>query len=147
MKLMLLILPLLTSCSPDNNAFSGIDPIFIPYYNDFYMQYGVMPAVSIEFKKLNAPVIVGVCDQYTDGYRQIQIDKNTWDSIDSNAKFVLIFHELGHCVFNRLHNRQVLNDGCPASIMNPSNFSGTCWMNHTQYYLNELPKPEVGDAI
>lgn len=150
MKWPLLVIILCGACSQQNavdvGAFNNIDPTFMPFYNAFSATYGVTVNTPIAFVPQTG-VVVGKCTTYYDGHRQIEIDPVFWNTIPLNQQTVLIFHELGHCVLNRLHNWNRMADGCPASIMQISNFGDPCYMLHKAEYISELPNAEPGDHL
>jgi hypothetical protein len=91
---------------------------------------------------------VGVCEVYSDGSKQIHFNQDWWPTTNSLAKKILVFHELGHCYFNRGHDTRLYPDGHPYSIMNPvidpvvSFFSA-----NTAYYINELKNPVALNTV
>jgi hypothetical protein len=125
---------------------AGVDPVFQPYYNTFYLTYNINPRVPIGLKSLVFP-IGGECNSFSDGGKEIAVDSTFWTNASDLGREQLVFHELGHCIFGRLHNRMTLPDGCPKSIMNPYNFSDACYSAHRTEYLQELPYYEPGDAL
>ena len=148
---LLLVLPfILIGCAPqqdiDPGVISGIDPAFNSYYAAFDTVYGTKVSIAIGFAALPQP-IAGQCMKYGDGWRQIEIDPTYWASVDDDTRMVLVFHELGHCVFNRLHNWDTMSDGCPLSIMQTDNFGDPCYAMHQADYLAELPHSEAGDHL
>ena len=62
-----------------------------------------------------AEEVLGNCQD-----KVVSLNQETWDSTDEQGKEILVFHALGHCVFNRGHRMDfnVMN-GCPRSIMYP----------------------------
>lgn len=75
-----------------------VDPQFKPYYDSFHSRYNVSPynisAHFYETKDNNR----GYCSG--DG---IFLDRANWHSARDNEKEYLVFHELGHCVWNLKH--------------------------------------------
>lgn len=149
---LLLVLPfILIGCAPqvqttDPGAFNSIDPAFVPYYNSFDAMYGTKVATPIAFVAQKYPT-VGECMKYSDGHRQIEVDPDYWEYLDPQSRTVLIYHELGHCVFNRLHNWDTFADGCPLSIMQFDDFGDPCYSLHEADYMAELPHAEIGDHL
>lgn len=141
------LLLLLGGCARGNHHdIVGIDSTFQPYYDSFGATYGIYVGVPIGFMTLAAPMD-GQCRTYNDGYRQIAIDPTYWQSASEADRKNVIWHELGHCLFNRLHNRLTLSDGCPKSIMNPYTFGDPCMTRHFAEYVQELPYAEAGDYL
>ena len=64
--------------------------------------------------------VLGSC---TLGQKIVKINKEIWNDYDRNIQKEVIYHELGHCLLNRMHNNKRLlinNYSVPASIMNES---------------------------
>ncbi len=150
----LLFILIATGCArpaSDPGAFNTIDPTFNQYYASFsaaennaqfYMPIALVSQVS---------PIVGRCVVYDDGHRQIEIDPAFWMGADQDTRTVLVWHELGHCVFNRTHNHSYFVDSggnyCAFSIMNPYIFGDPCFTNNRVAYEQELPHAEPGDYL
>lgn len=121
---------------------SGVDPAFQVYSQEFAEYYHTDQSVPIHFSTLNSSPLgelVGECVTYSDGARQILIDPGYWSQLDEVSRKDVIYHELGHCKFGRVHTSAILNDLCPTSIMNPYVFGDPCWAEHEAQYLTELP--------
>lgn len=103
----------------------------------------------ISKKKVNVPIIygeldlsyAGVCTMWSDGYREIKINRVYWLFYSDAQKEILVFHELGHCVLGLKHN-DTKSSGCPASIMRSYLFSvdeaQDCYDNNRLFYLEEI---------
>jgi len=51
---------------------------------------------------------------------------------------MLVFHELGHAVLKRRHEKFVdIGDGCPTSAMYYK-IAATCFEGHVNHYVEEL---------
>lgn len=106
---------------------------------------------------------IGLCWWFPTGDLRIEIDKTYWKTSDFDEKKFLIYHELEHCIRNRLHTdkkheikdifdffekigyyigifvkKGFLLDGCPASLMSYSAMGSTCRNKHYLHYINEL---------
>jgi hypothetical protein len=90
----------------------------------------------------------------------IEIDTTYWYSSTPTSKYFTILHEMGHCVCYIHHSQPTqgllgkledflfklgvwkkkgfLDDGCPASIMFPSEFAESCYLKHFYHYINEF---------
>lgn len=151
MRLLLILPIILIGCAPsiDSNhdgSISGIDPAFNSCYQKFGQQFNMNVGIPIGFRPQSG-FTVSECKTYSDGYKDIEVDPDFWASIDADTQCELIDHELGHCVFNRLHSRGILNDGCPASIMYPNVFGDPCFSLHLSEYMQELPHRQPGDYL
>lgn len=84
--------------------------------------------------------IAGQCATYTDGSREVRIDRDYWTRASLTEKEMLVFHELGHCVLGRAHDDGSDNRGFCVSIMNSG--IGECVnrynRNNRELYLDEL---------
>lgn len=127
---------------------SELNTYLISFKNTFKVETNY---VATEFATLEAPT-VGLCWSYDDGSRKIQIDSNYWKSVNSQGKEQLMWHEAGHCVFNRGHNDETMQikvklngeedytyGEVPKSIMNSYVF-GEEWYYNTlkNHYIKEL---------
>ena len=100
----------------------GINPEFVPYIGLYTYHKGRAPDYEIHmgFANLSGDNI-GLCMRWTDGYRQILIDKEYWDNSNESLRVSLVFHELGHCDLNREHSSD------PNSIMYEYNIGSFNW--------------------
>ena len=85
---------------------------------------------------------VGRCYSYSNGYREIIIDKPYWDNASLNQKESLMLHELGHCVLYKEHNSaeiEIEDISIKESIMYPF-VIGSYWYydRFKEYYYEEL---------
>lgn len=117
------------------------DPAFIPYliaFEDQYRSFGVtIVAIDIQFyPTLAAQNELGECELHQD---KIEISQQYWGGLSDLSKQNLIYHELGHCIFNRVHTTTTFADGCPTSIMNSDLLSDGCFIAHKDALLAELP--------
>jgi hypothetical protein len=131
MKALLLIAAILTSCGSevsDFHHFTGSPDDYDkkvnlgPYapYVKLFVQYAEeyeapVKIDDLEFKTadIEEENIMGRCHRYDHGTPTIVIDSIYWDKISPTQRIALVFHELGHCVLNRIHVEEGL------SIMNP----------------------------
>lgn len=116
------------------------NPLFSAYVKQFESDFNVKVKIPIVFEKLN-PHYAGTCYIWSDGYRQISINKNHWDSYSEEQREQLIFHELGHCVYNLGHN-DLHENNCPVSIMRSFMFSSyeseNCYLPNRESYIEDL---------
>jgi hypothetical protein len=130
----------LTSCGKP--AFH--DQAFSIYLSNFSSYYNVSVAgTTVEFETLEDDA-VGVCDMSDN---EIKIDPEYWYNADDYEKEELIYHELGHCVFNLEHNEDLVQMPnmpvgamMPVSIMYPYTLDSTLYAENRDYYLAELKK-------
>jgi hypothetical protein len=79
----------------------------------------MFPAFPMPWAPKGAEVI-GMCTPLviSDLTPEIRINKKYWDSATDAQQYLLLAHELGHCEFWLMHDNKMLDDGCPASLMN-----------------------------
>lgn len=133
----------------DPRSFTGVDPKLLPYYERFESDFNLIiddvPARIVDLEGNRAGVCWTWC--YMDGtsFNAIEIDREYLDKISDNDSKVeqLMYHELGHCVFNSPH-RDGYVDGThmPLSIMKPTAFGDyyiyKYYEPEHEYYLDEL---------
>ena len=146
----LLILLLLTSCGkflPSDvlridkpYKVKKTDKTFSFYVSKFEKEFKIKVRVPIVFESLK-PFYSGVCYIWNDGYKQISINKEHWNSYNIEQREQLIYHELGHCIYELKHNDLMLKD-CPASIMRSFMFSifeiQECYNPNRKNYISNM---------
>lgn len=97
------------------------------------------PQLEIQIASLDAwgASVIGLC-QTGSGLRRVTFDPDFWNSVSETQREQLAHHEFGHCMLYRGHRTALLTSGKPASLMYPSVFSATTYMNGYDYYLAEL---------
>lgn len=86
--------------------------------------------------------IIGVCEIYSDGSKKVHMNEDWWPSGTELQKRILVYHELGHCHFNRAHDSRLFSDGHPYSVMHPIIDALVAhFTNFKSYYLSELSGP------
>lgn len=122
-KLILLFLLLLTSCSSESIRVTpkqpGVDYVFSPYIDDYWHIINTkhnkyrhiydqrIKKLSINFTNLGGSAI-GRCHWLLNGEFEIEIDKGYWDRANFLSKKFLIYHELEHCIRFRMHTHEDL---------------------------------------
>ena len=94
----------------DPRSINGVDSAFneeIKTYLDYKSEFrgisGLSYDIPIQFGELDGDT-VGLCTRWSNGYRQIVIDRSYWYSTSYQRRLSLIAHELGHCDLNLGHN-------------------------------------------
>lgn len=108
-----------------------------PVFHEYLDQLPLRSNVPIIFEKRDKG-IAGTCTKWTDGYREIQIDKDYWEQIDEAHRLELLAHEIGHCDYDLEHNNEMSEDNCPMSIMYDTNFGNPCFDRYFDYYMEEI---------
>jgi hypothetical protein len=146
----LFLLLLLTACKkesknaviiPGGGTIEEGLPSTVPYV-DTFIEYrilsggpGSVGSAVIQFTSELGQYTLGVCYM---GTGQIRINQNLWRVLNNLSREELIFHELGHCLFNRYHENSLLPNGRPASIMNQYHLGATIYSGNYRYYLEEF---------
>lgn len=108
MRILIPLLLIMVSCAPKPN---NHDPRTITHNNEFdsYIEHyiqekgsGLEYDIPINFGKLDKNYI-GICTVWSTGHRQIEIDREYWESASYRYRMSLIAHELGHCDLNKGH--------------------------------------------
>lgn len=79
------------------------DPQFETYIQDFN-QIHKIDDLSVILSEDLPDLRLGVCNKIPDKTPEITIRRSYWMAVDTWGKRALLFHELGHCVLNLLHN-------------------------------------------
>ncbi len=77
---------------------------------------------------------VGICKQR--GMKEVLIDRKFWERSSQLKKELIVFHELGHCYLNKMHDNEATPDGICQSIMRSG--QGGCIDFYTQKTRAEL---------
>ncbi len=124
---------------------AGLEPYVLKFIDDAKAQ-GVdvvpeltSPQLEIQIAKLDSygSSVIGLCETGTN-LRRVTFDPDFWNVVSETQRELLAHHELGHCMLYRGHRTTVLTSGVPASIMYPSIFSNSTYLNNYDYYQQEL---------
>lgn len=99
-----------------------VDPALVPYTQSFEQAYHLkLKDVVVKFGNLsNGTETDGDCEKDPVGASVINIDFGFWQGADDTQREMVLFHELGHCVFGRVHKMDLTPDGVFAvSLMYP----------------------------
>ena len=144
----------------------GLPAPLAPYFMNFAFisgMYGwdvekILDGLTIGFYRINnkdkADHTVAWCNYIT---KEIGFDYDIWQMLSEDQKFLIFFHEMGHCAFDRMHtqkgtdkweNLQIFlgliktvdnfEDGCPGSLMHPFMLEAKCIEAHAEEYLVEF---------
>lgn len=112
---------------------------FVEQFEDRYnTQVGYIDISFID--KYDDPQQVGECNRYYYRNPAITIRKSYWKQANYDRKLIMLFHELGHCAFNREHNESIYRDGCNKSFMSAILMSSGCFELHKNEIYNELKR-------
>lgn len=131
------------ACSRDDLNY--IDPAFQSYVDMFFEEAQIRNvnisqddfSFSVNFGEESN---LGICFPSTN---RILISRIQWGRLSELSKQYLIFHEMGHCILERLHDNEVLPNGECKSMMQGGE-GNECRMNIDNfevwrtYYLDEL---------
>lgn len=138
---------ILASCSTFQNTHLELNE-FKPWVDSFQEEHdkfgGYLIVTNLIIRKTRLfGSMVGFCD-YEAPTPTITIDATFWDNSDTIIQELLIFHELGHCIINRVHKTTMNQDLMPESIMYPyiTEFQGQVnelyYESHRNSYMKEL---------
>lgn len=83
--------------------------------------------------------LIGLCMPMFEPH-QILVNEQWWNENDEDAREMVIWHELGHCVLGRPHKADMVN-GHPVSIMYPNTKvleDKEYYKSHKEQYTREL---------
>lgn len=100
----------------------------------------VIDNLVIVYKDLE-PTVGGTCLLNGVNTPLITINSAIFYNVTKITQKMILYHELGHCVLGREHNDVNLPSGLPASIMNSWIIDDIYFIQHEDYYLNELFNP------
>lgn len=135
---------LLTSCGKPPVQSAEV----VPYLQAFNEQYS---GLNVDAFKLDVELVDqldGVSDEsasHTPGEcmpynsHKIELSRSLWDKMSDTMRKSLVFHELGHCVFNRVHLDTKYSDGCPTTLMSTNLIPDGCVAAHHDDLFSELP--------
>jgi len=72
------------------------------------------------------------------GDNYIEFSKTAWQRLNNIQRLVLMSHELLHCDCNMDHKDDILEDGCPASVMHTFAPRLECIEKHLVRYFDEI---------
>ena len=138
MKYLIIMVLMLNACG--NGPLTSSEDAIYEQVADFEKLYDADAAyISIDLVDSLPPSdkgkMVGLCTSS----REIKLLKGFWDKQDELGRKVLLFHELGHCYFGRIHRDDKYPDGCPKSIMSTMLISVSCFLQHRSELIAELP--------
>jgi hypothetical protein len=142
--------------------YHGVDPKAAPIVDQWLSlakDHGIAfdNTVTIGFKDINKGLTVGLSNLRID-FREIDLDKNFWDSSSLTIRRILLYHELCHSYCYRLHDYEkfksypeaeelktaprkgpgYFEDSCPTSLMFPIVIGESCFLSHYQHYIDEM---------
>lgn len=135
------------SCKQDEVP--DVDPEFQAYVDQFFKEWQDrgedVSAEDFDFTVnfgLPNGAVAGLCRTFT---HEIEINEFHWANSSEERKEHVIFHELGHCLLDRPHDNQLMDNGECKSIMKGTE-ENTCARNYESsiwrdYYVDELFDP------
>ncbi len=139
MRIRILVLALLaTGCNT-----LKVDPSLQEYITRFEKASPGMTIVDLEagFGDLSKDKYAGVC--YSGGLGDtptVVIDTQFWAKADDTLREQVVFHELGHCILQRIHvaGSRADNIDAPVSLMHSGVFSEAVYVKYRADYIKEL---------
>ena len=118
-----------------------INPVLKSHIDRFERLYNVkILQLRLQFKD-NLPrtknkITLGICQFKT--VPTIYLNKSQYFQLSPLQQEVVVFHELGHCILGLAHLNQLMDDGCPTTVMYPELLSTICYERHRRHYLRHL---------
>ncbi len=143
-RLLLVWAMIMPGCFPHNRAF---DKELSSFARAAYSEgrFVDMSKIRIVFSDFVQFPVLAMCfpDKETP---IIMVSRMTYDQSDDVYKEAVIWHELGHCVLDRMHTTDLKDDGHPVSLMYPNTFTISdrkYWAEHKAEYIHELFKKDI----
>lgn len=147
----LIIALLMSGCGSPSTEFEGIDQAFEPYIELLSKEFSVRGRglelnLPINFKDLGSEVD-GLCKEHKRGGRtahEIFINPSRWEGMSDDMRLAVLTHEIGHCVYGRGHDDEVIElegEQALATLMFNSVAALVItgqWERHREYYFNEF---------
>lgn len=122
---LLLLISMCLSCEKESEeliTYPDASLELVPYFYSFEKE-AAKRSIKVDLRKAEIKgrltiihgSAVGVCNKQE--VREILIDQKFWDTSSNLKKELIVFHELGHCFLNRVHNNQISPNGTCLSIM------------------------------
>lgn len=150
MRLTILLILVLSACCQAHNKQVSIPAEVQPYIDSFQADAGSQNVglkiddLVVQFDSLDQPdqVVYGRCVYGYNMTPVVKLDKSHWDNGSSTFRETLVYHELGHCLLNRLHINllwQAPNGArTPFSIMYANSAALDYYQMYRQHYIQEL---------
>jgi hypothetical protein len=139
--------PVISPILPEHNKFSTETAELKSYVSMFerdsviYGEGVIIKDLVVRFGDVGAPrngsVTLAKCYRTTDKAPEVVVGIKQWRNLSNTGKMLLVYHELGHCVLNRLH----INREDTISIMNPTLMPEKVYKENKEESLRELFDP------
>jgi hypothetical protein len=116
----------------------GVWPTEVAHHIAAYSELSTTKPIGliVEFGAL-PDKIVGQCIRWTNGRKVVTLNPLYWGALDEETRFVIIAHELGHCLEGYEH-RGALKNGYITSLMNVYLLPLNMYQSRKQYYHSEF---------
>jgi hypothetical protein len=121
-----------------------VEAEFVPFVEKFQAEAAAngrplqITDLVVKFGDMQSSSETGACEINGDETPTITVSQAAWNRRSDAEREELMFHELGHCALKRQHNSQRMQDGRPASIMNPYALGRYTYEAHREEYIAEL---------
>jgi hypothetical protein len=143
--LTILEIAILTDYSKKSKIDVEFQEYVLEFESVFNVSVGSIPITFADLKENN----IGECHlpYFKKSNAAIYIDKEYWVGYSSIERKALIFHELGHCIFNLDHVNlvNITDNFCPVSLMYESIQSVSCLTENWDKYITNF-KREISNA-
>ena len=146
----IILVTLISGCSKEKIQ---VIPNEFQSYVDMFFAEGNQRGLNTNLDDVDLRIQFGTLSGTTAGQCSFQsntvtIDQNKWNSMTEEKKVWLIFHELGHCILDRQHKNERMENGECISIMKGIENNFDCSLNYYSskwwnYYLDELFAPST----
>lgn len=150
--------PVLTfDCNSNSSHICSVEPSLVPLVNSFFEEAAArgitMPKENIQVVFVDAIIVngesfsgFGYWDYKGTGQRRVEIARTSWRNINQNQQEILMFHELGHALLERIHENSRLPNCSRSSIMCGGSNCGQDFYSaysggadhRRDYYIDEL---------
>lgn len=139
--------------TPTESPLLETDKSLLPIIDSFKYE-AMMHGVFIDITRVNMGfglireegdiTTVGYCLTTGSGTKIIRLHEESWRAMDLYEQEELVFHELGHCLLNRVLHCDNRINGDPISILNAYIPNGNYYKDNREVLLDELfnPNPE-----
>jgi len=150
-KCLFLLTLFLYACAPKDdselrsNASSSVDTSLAAYVDHVKRNTNANIDYNIFLVDSLNGTVAGLCSKYSDGSKEIKISKEKFYNLHESVKYILLYHEIGHCSFDingHVDGTEII-DGIarPKSIMSsnlPTPNDADYMLNNLRYYLDRL---------
>lgn len=145
-----LLVSLTTACDSGKENFTVVENYIDPELQEYFDSFKAEAAkydIKVDYEALrvdgyirniNERGVAGQCQTFEDGLNAVIISPNYWNRIEGLQREFLVYHELGHCILDRVHIDDANPDGTCKSMMHSGN--DQCVLNYSRRTKDEFLK-------